>query len=221
MSATLNTAAATASSTASLLTGLGLGGSLIMAIGAQNAFVLRQGLRREHVAWVVALCVLLDAGLMAAGVGGLGAAVGRQPAWLDALALGGAAVLAWYGGSALRRAMKPQALQAQAEGAGRSVREVVLQALAISLLNPHVYLDTVVLVGAVGARQPAGMAVYFWAGASLASLLWFSGLGFGARWLSPVFARPQAWRVLDGVVALTMFAIAARLVAGVVSGGVV
>lgn len=212
MSSTLNVAVPAA--TTALLTGLGLGGSLIMAIGAQNAFVLRQGLRREHVGVVVALCVLLDTSLMAAGVAGLGAAIGQRPGWLDALALAGAAVLAWYGWQALRRAARPHRLLAQADGAARSRRQVALQTLSISLLNPHVYLDTVVLVGAVGARQPPGLGGWFWAGASLSSLLWFCALGFGARGLSPLFARPAAWRVLDAVVALTMFAIAARLVWG-------
>ncbi len=202
----------------SFITGLALGGSLIIAIGAQNAFVLRQGLRREHVAAVVAVCALLDILLMSAGVGGLGAAVGDHPRWLDAAALAGAAVLAAYGVAAFRRAARPQALQAAAAGQAQTWQRVVLQALGISLLNPHVYLDTVVLVGAIGARQPAQGQLPFLLGACTASVLWFTTLGFGARALSPLFARPGAWRVLDSVVGLTMWGIAASLAWGVWKG---
>lgn len=195
-------------------TGFGLSASLIVAIGAQNAFVLRQGIRREHVGPVVTVCALLDLLLMAAGVAGLGAVFIGRPGWLDALALAGAVLLAVYGLAAARRAWRPTAhaaLQAQAQGQPAARRDVVLQVLAISLLNPHVYLDTVVLVGAVGARQPAGTQGAFVAGAGLASALWFVLLGYGARVLSPWFARPAAWRVLDAVVALTMLALAFKL----------
>jgi L-lysine exporter family protein LysE/ArgO len=195
-------------------TGFGLSASLIVAIGAQNAYVLRQGIRREHVGPVVTVCALLDLLLMAAGVAGLGAVFIGRPGWLDALALAGAVLLAIYGLGAARRAWRPSAqaaLQAQAQGQPVARREVVLQVLAISLLNPHVYLDTVVLVGAVGARQAAGTQGAFVAGAGLASALWFVLLGYGARVLSPWFARPAAWRVLDAVVALTMLALAFKL----------
>jgi L-lysine exporter family protein LysE/ArgO len=198
-------------------TGLALGGSLIIAIGAQNAFVLRQGLRREHVAAVVAVCALLDIVLMSAGVGGLGALVGAHPRWLDVAALAGAAVLVAYGVAAFRRAARPQTLQAQANGSAQPLRRVLLQVLGISLLNPHVYLDTVVLVGAIGARQPAAGQLPFLLGACTASVLWFTTLGFGARALSPLFARPGAWRVLDVIVALTMWGIAAQLAWGVLT----
>ena len=198
-------------------TGFALGGSLIVAIGAQNAFVLRQGLRREHVAAVVAVCALLDIVLMSAGVGGLGALVGAHPGWLDAAALAGAVVLVAYGVAAFRRAARPQTLQAQASGTAQPLRRVLLQVLGISLLNPHVYLDTVVLVGAIGARQPAAGQLPFLLGACTASVLWFTTLGFGARALSPLFARPGAWRVLDVIVGLTMWGIAAQLAWGVLS----
>ncbi len=199
---------------AAAATGFGLSASLIVAIGAQNAFVLRQGIRREHVGPVVSVCALLDLLLMAAGVAGLGAVFTGRPGWLDALALAGALLLAVYGLGAARRAWRPPAqaaLQAQSQGQPVARREVVLQVLAISLLNPHVYLDTVVLVGAVGARQAAGTQGAFVVGAGLASALWFVLLGYGARVLSPWFARPAAWRVLDGVVALTMLALAFKL----------
>ena len=203
------------------VTGLTLSASLIVAIGAQNTFVLRQGLRREHVAAVVAVCALLDAALMAAGVAGLGALVGGHPGAMLALAVGGAAVLAFYAAAAFRRALRPHALTAAAAGQGASaapsVRRVVLQALGISLLNPHVYLDTVVLVGAVGARQAAGTQGAFWLGAAGASALWFVLLGFGARVLAPWFARPGAWRVLDAVVGLTMAWMAVKLAASAVA----
>ncbi len=203
-----------AATTHSFLTGLTLGGSLIVAIGAQNAFVLRQGLRREHVAAVVAVCTLLDIVLMAAGVSGVGAAAGQHPALLQAAALGGAAVLAWYGLAAFRRAAQPQALQAELSGAGQPAGRVILQALSISLLNPHVYLDTVVLVGSIGARQVAGTQLAFFLGASLASSLWFTALGFGARGLSPLFASPRAWRLLDALIGVTMWWIAFQLATG-------
>ena len=198
----------------SFITGLTLGASLIVAIGAQNAFVLRQGLRREHVAAVVSVCALLDIVLMAAGVSGLGAAVQAQPRLLEAATIGGALVLAWYALAAFRRALGPHALRADPAGASQPAGQVVLQALGISLLNPHVYLDTVVLVGAIGARQPAGTQGAFLVGASLASVLWFAALGFGARALSPLFARPAAWRVLDAAVGVTMGWIAFKLVTG-------
>lgn len=191
--------------------GLLLSASLIIAIGAQNTFVLRQGLRREHVAAVVALCALLDLALMTLGVSGLALSLGAHRAALDALALAGAAFLAWYGLRAARRALSTQALQAVAGGSAQPLSRVLAQTLAITLLNPHVYLDTVLLVGAVGAQQPAALRPAFLAGAGIASAGWFAALGFGARLLAPLFARPLAWRVLDALVALTMWGLAALL----------
>jgi L-lysine exporter family protein LysE/ArgO len=201
-------------SRSSFITGFTLGASLIVAIGAQNAFVLRQGLRREHVAAVVGVCALLDIGLMTAGVSGLGAVVRAHPLLLQAATVGGAVVLAWYGLAAFRRALGPHALLADASGASQSAGQVVLQVLSVSLLNPHVYLDTVVLVGAIGARQPAGTQGAFLVGASLASALWFAALGFDARVMSPLFARPVAWRVLDAAIGVTMGWIAFKLATG-------
>ena len=200
-----------AAATASLVTGLLLGGSLIIAIGAQNTFVLRQGIKREHVAVVVAVCAGLDITLMAAGVLGLGALVTGHPQLLDVAAIGGALVLACYGLMAFRRALHPGALQAAQAGLAQPLARVLAQTLSISLLNPHVYLDTVVLVGAVGARQPAGTQGAFLLGASLASVLWFALLGFGGRALAPLFTRPVAWRVLDVGVGVSMWWIAAGL----------
>ena len=197
---------------ASLITGLLLGASLIIAIGAQNTFVLRQGIRREHVGAVVAVCAGLDIALMSAGVLGMGALVTAHPQGLTVATLGGAAVLAWYGLAAFRRALHPDGLQAAGGGPALPLGRVLAQTLGISLLNPHVYLDTVVLVGAVGARQPAGTQGAFLLGAGLSSLLWFALLGFGGRALTPLFTRPAAWRVLDVAVGVSMGLIALRLV---------
>lgn len=193
------------------ITGFTLSLSLIVAIGAQNTHVLRQGLRREHVAAVVAVCALLDIALMTVGVSGLAASLGQYPRVLDALGLLGAAVLAVYGALALRRAVHPGSLQATGSGVAVPVGRMVAQTLSISLLNPHVYLDTVVLVGAVGAQQPLGTQGAFLLGAGVGSTLWFVGLGFGARVLTPLFAKPLAWRLLDLLVAGMMWSIATGL----------
>lgn len=193
------------------LTGLALGGSLIGAIGAQNAFVLRQGLLRAHVTLVVVLCILIDVALTAVGVGGLSASLGRNRLALEALAVAGACFLGWYGLGAARRACATQSLAAIPAGRAQSARNVVLQTLAVSLLNPHVYLDTVLLIGSVGVQQPAPLRPAFLAGVWTASLGWFTSLGFGSRLLAPVFARPIAWRLLDGLVAIVMWGIALTL----------
>ena len=193
------------------LTGAGLALSLIVAIGAQNAFVLRQGVRREQVGVVVAICALLDVLLMAAGVFGLGRLVATSPQLMTLVTWAGAAVLLVYAVMALRRAMVPGELHAAATTTPLTRRAAIAQTLAISLLNPHVYLDTVVLVGAVGARQPVGQQGAFLLGASAASVAWFVVLGLGARALTPLFARPAAWRVLDMGVALMMVAVAVSL----------
>ena len=192
--------------------GLALSLGLIVAIGAQNAFVLRQGLRREHVAPVVLFCALADALLITAGVMGMAQALGERPGPAKALALAGAAFLAWYGWQALLRARHASRLQAAEGGAGLSRGAALAQAAAFTLLNPHVYLDTVLLVGSIGAQQPAGLQGWFIAGSSIASLGWFTALGFGARWLAPLFARPRAWQVLDALIALTMWTMSALLV---------
>ncbi len=193
------------------LQGLALGFGLIVAIGAQNAFVLRQGLRREHVGAVVLFCALADAVLVTAGVMGMAQALQGHPGFARALALGGAVFLSAYGFQALRRSRRPQQLAA-AEGTGMTRAAALVQAAAFTLLNPHVYLDTVLLVGSIGAQQPALLRPWFAAGASAASLLWFGLLGFGARWLAPTFARPRAWQVLDALIGVTMFVLAALLV---------
>jgi L-lysine exporter family protein LysE/ArgO len=195
--------------------GLTLGLGLIVAIGAQNTFVLRQGLRREHVGSVVAWCALADAVLIAAGVLGMAQALGERPALARALALAGAVFLALYGLQALRRAQQSHRMQQPTMPDNRVVtsrRAVLGQAAAFTLLNPHVYLDTVLLVGSVGAQQPSAAQGWFVAGAGIASLGWFAALGYGARWLAPWFERPSAWRLLDSLVGLTMWVLAAMLI---------
>jgi L-lysine exporter family protein LysE/ArgO len=194
------------------LQGLLLGFGLIVAIGAQNAFVLRQGLLRQHVGSVVLFCALADALLISAGVLGMAQALGQSPNLARALALLGAVFLAVYGWRALQRARQPGRLQASEGGGYQSRGAVLAQAAAFTLLNPHVYLDTVLLVGSIGAQQPAVLRGWFVAGASTASLCWFGLLGFGSRWLAPLFARPRAWQVLDGLIGLTMFVLCAMLV---------
>ena len=184
---------------------------LIVAIGAQNAFVLRQGLLRAHVASVALFCAAADALLIAAGVLGMAQALGRSPGLARALAVAGALFLAAYGWRALQRARQPQRLQAAAGGAGLGRAAVLAQAAAFTLLNPHVYLDTVLLVGSIGAQQPAVLRGWFIAGACAASLGWFTLLGYGARWLAPWFSRPRAWQVLDGLIGVTMWVLAAWL----------
>jgi L-lysine exporter family protein LysE/ArgO len=202
---------------APLAAGFGLGASLIVAIGAQNAFVLRQGLRREHVGAVVLCCAAIDAALIIAGVAGLGAALGPHPALLRALSWLGAAVLAGYAVQAARRALRPGVLEAGG-GAPASRRTVLAQVAALSLLNPHVYLDTVLLIGSVGAQHPAATRPAFALGAAAASAVWFTLLGYGARAAAPLFAKPIAWRLLDAAVAATMATLAVLLATGRLGG---
>ncbi len=190
------------------------GGSLIVAIGAQNAYVLRQGLRCTHTSTVVAVCVISDVVLIAAGVAGVGSAVAHNPWMLKAVTWFGVAFLLWYAFGSLRRALQPAALTAGAESAAVEPRTAVLgRALALTWLNPHVYLDTVLLIGALAATQGThGGRWIFAAGAAAASLVWFTGLGYGARLLAPVLARPRAWQGLELFVAATMSLVAAKLV---------
>ncbi|MGN6828676.1 LysE/ArgO family amino acid transporter [Paucibacter sp. M5-1] len=203
---------------AALLQGLALSLGLIVAIGAQNAFVLRQGLRREHVGPVVLFCAAADALLIMAGVLGMAQALGERPGLARALALAGALFLAVYGALALRRARQSGQLRAAAGGEGLGRTAALAQAAAFTLLNPHVYLDTVLLVGSIGAQQPAELRAVFIAGAALASAIWFGLLGFGARWLAPWFARPRAWQVLDSLIGLTMWVLSALLLRHALAG---
>src|SRR5688572_9641062 len=197
--------------------GLALGLGLIVAIGAQNAFVLRQGLRLEHVAAAVAVCALSDIALIAAGVLGAVAALEQDPWLIPVVCIAGAAFLLCYGVLAARRALRPGALRPDATGARTGLAVTVGTCLALTWLNPHVYLDTVVLLGSMASTY-SEHRWQFAAGAAVGSAVWFTGLGYGARFLRPVFARPAAWRVLDGGIAVVMTALAVSLAVRGVSG---
>ncbi|WP_428030959.1 LysE/ArgO family amino acid transporter [Ancylobacter sp.] len=198
-------------------TGFLLSAALIIAIGAQNLFVLRQGLRREHVGAIVLFCGTADALLIGAGVAGVGAFLAALPQLTTLLALGGAGFLGWYGIAALRRMAAPDAM-AVSEARGMTLTRALMATAGFTLLNPHVYLDTVLLMGAAGSAQPEAARGFFVAGAALASFTWFAALGYGARLLRPLFARPAAWRVLDAGVGIVMLALAASLVARALGG---
>ena len=196
--------------TTSFVPGLLTGLSLIVAIGAQNAYVLRQGLRREHVGVVVAICSLSDLVLILAGVAGIGTIVERAPAALEVIRWLGVAFLTVYGLMSLWRARTPDALHAAtAEPASRA--RVAGRAVALTWLNPHVYLDTVLLLGGIAATHGDPGRWWFAAGASLASLVWFGALGYGARRLHGVLSSPRAWQVLEVLIGLTMLVIAVSL----------
>ena len=195
------------------LAGLGLGLSLIVAIGAQNAFVLRQGLLRQYVGPVVTVCAVSDLLLIAAGVAGIGAIVQHAPTALDVVRWLGVAFLTAYGVRSLWRARHAGSLQAATENEPR-LRGALVQAVALTWLNPHVYLDTVLLLGSIAAHHGPTGKWWFAVGAVLASVIWFTGLGYGARFLGPLLSRPRAWQVLDVLIGLTMLAIAIQLARG-------
>ncbi|WP_426245617.1 LysE/ArgO family amino acid transporter [Nocardioides sp. LHG3406-4] len=197
------------STTAGLITGL----TLIVAIGAQNAFVLRQGLAREHVGLVVAICAVADIALIAAGVAGIGAIIEHAGWAVTVVRWVGVAFLTWYGVSALLRARRAGALRA-ATAVTASRPRTAVRTLALTLLNPHVYLDTVLLLGSIAAHHGPTGRWWFALGACVASAAWFTGLGYGARAASRLFARPRAWQVLDVLIGLTMLAIAVTLARG-------
>lgn len=193
-----------------LLSGFLLGLSLIVAIGAQNAYILRQGLLRQHVFILCLICALSDALLIVAGVAGLGSLISQSPVLILVVTIGGAAFLFWYGYSAFRRAMHPDALQIK-NTAPVSLKAAIGTCLALTFLNPHVYLDTVVLLGSLSARYEGSARVAYAAGAVAASFIWFFALGYGARLLQPVFAKASAWRVLDCLIGFIMWAIGLSL----------
>ncbi|MCD6639941.1 MAG: LysE/ArgO family amino acid transporter [Nocardioides sp.] len=196
-----------------VLAGLATGLSLIIAIGAQNAYVLRQGLRRSHVGAVVAICAASDVVLILAGVTGIGAIVDRAPWAIEVVRWLGVAFLTWYGLSSLLRARHAGTLGADGQVAEER-RTAVVRAVALTWLNPHVYLDTVLLLGSIAGTHGASGRWWFALGACVGSVVWFTGLGFGARLLAPLLARPRAWQVLDVLIGLVMLAIAARLALG-------
>jgi L-lysine exporter family protein LysE/ArgO len=188
-----------------LLTGL----SLIMAIGAQNAFVIRQGLTRQHVFLVVAICALSDALLIFMGVAGLGALISGLPWLLEIVRWFGVGYLTWFGVKSLRSAFKAQSLDASGVQSG-NVKTVILSVLGFTFLNPHVYLDTVILLGSIG-NQFGQEKWWFALGGAVASVVWFSSIGFGAKAASRFMAKPIFWKVLDLVIAVIMFSIAIML----------
>jgi L-lysine exporter family protein LysE/ArgO len=191
-------------------TGFALSAALILAIGAQNLFVLRQALRREHIGAIVLFCGSADALLIAIGVAGVGALLSALPQLATLLTLAGAAFLGWYGIKAWQRMAAPGAM-AVASAGGLTLGRTLAATAGFTFLNPHVYLDTVMLMGTAGSAQPAALRPLFVAGAATASFAWFAALGYGARLLAPLFARPAAWRVLDALVGATMLVLAGSL----------
>ena len=208
--ATMTNAALTATSSTAFLQGFLMTAGLIIAIGAQNALVLRQGLMRQHIGPVVAMCTLSDWLLIALGVFGMGSVVQSSPMLLEAFRWGGVLFLLAYGFLAAQRAWRGGGASLRPAGAPSSLAATLGSALALTYLNPHVYLDTVVLLGTVGAQQGAARPA-FTVGAGLASMLWFSALGYGAAAASRWLARPAVWRAIDASVALVMWTVASQL----------
>jgi len=197
------------------LSGFALGASLIIAIGAQNAFILRQGLIRSHVFILCLICALSDALLIAAGVAGVGTIVAQSPTLIMVVTVGGAVFLAIYAFIAFRRALRPTAMAAGTPK-GLPLKTAVATCLAFTFLNPHVYLDTVVLLGSLSAAFEGSERAAYGAGAVVSSFVWFFALGYGARLLAPLFARPAAWRVLDVLIGLVMSLLSIGLIVSLV-----
>ncbi|EKU46759.1 LysE family transporter [Brevibacterium casei] len=195
-----------------LLTGLLAGWSLIIAVGPQNALVLRQGIRREHLGAVLTICIVADILLIGAGAVGIGAIVLLAPWALEVLRWLGVAYLLWFAFTSLRSARKAGGLKADAEA--RSLRGVIATTLALTFLNPGVYLDTVVMLGNLANQQGPGGVLPFTLGAMLGSVTWFLGIGLGARSASTYLARPRVWQVLDVVIAVVLVILAVRLALG-------
>lgn len=200
-----------------IATGFGFALSLIVAIGAQNAFVLRQGVMRSHVAPVIAICIGSDILLMSVGVAGFGVIVENAPWLVTAMRIFGGAFLIFYGLQAARRAMKPTAMSDGTPAVKKSLFPVLGATLAVTYLNPHVYLDTVVLLGSL-ANSYGSQKWLFGIGCMLATTVWFTLLGYGSRYLAPLFAKPKAWQFLDLGIALIMFVIAINIITPLVTG---
>ena len=196
----------------SYATGFGLGGGLIIAIGAQNAFVLGQGLRRNHPMLVAFVCALCDGVLIAAGVAGLGSLVAAYPILTKIAAWGGGAFLIWYGLGAFRRLFETETLSEE-HIAKTGWKAVLSTTLAVTLLNPHVYLDTVVMLGGIGGQYPADERLGFALGAMSASFVWFFAIALGASWLAPYVARPITWKIVDALTCIVMWLVAYHLLA--------
>lgn len=196
---------------APFIEGCGTGAGLIIAIGAQNAFVLKQGILKNYVFPTVFLCAIIDAMLISLGVGGFGAILTSNTFLLDLARWGGAAFLLYYGFRSFRAVFRSESLKIDVSSERPGLKMSILTVLALSLLNPHVYLDTVVLLGSIGAQFPAHERLYFSFGAILASFVWFFVLGYGARYLAPLFQKPLAWKILDFFIGCVMWAIAFSL----------
>jgi L-lysine exporter family protein LysE/ArgO len=194
------------------INGFFLGASLIIAIGAQNAFILRQGLLRQHVFILCLICALADALLIALGVAGLGTLISGSPNLIAVATWGGALFLFVYAIIAFRRALHPVAMETRGSGEG-DLKTAIATCLAFTFLNPHVYLDTVVLLGSLSSAYAGQARVAYGAGAMLASFTWFFALGYGARLLQPVFEKPAAWRILDFLIGCVMALIGLSLLA--------
>jgi L-lysine exporter family protein LysE/ArgO len=190
--------------------GFGMGGGLIIAIGAQNAFVLSQGVRRNYPLSIALVCACCDSVFILLGITGVGSAVAANPLLGQLTVWGGALFLLWYGAIACRSAWQGGTLQTNV-AQKTTFRAVMTATLAITLLNPHVYLDTMVLLGGISGQFPDSQRLLFGAGAITASFLWFFSLSLGAGMLAPIFRKKSAWRILDGVVCLTMWGIAVSL----------
>ncbi len=195
------------------LTGLLLGGSLIIAIGAQNAYVLKQGLLKSHVFIICLICALSDAILIAIGTSGVGKIVENHPEWLRTITWFGAIYLIIFGLSSIRAAINNKTLEAASQDSKQNTKTVISTVLALTFLNPHVYLDTVLLIGSIASPYSDTERFFFTLGAISASFIWFFSLGYGARLLLPVFSKPSAWKILNIVIALVMWWIAYQLIA--------
>ncbi|MTI11195.1 LysE/ArgO family amino acid transporter [Curvivirga aplysinae] len=195
------------------LQGFLLGAGLIIAIGAQNAFILKQGLKREYVFALSTFCFLSDALLIIAGIAGMGTLVSSNPTFTKIAAIGGALFLIWFGFNSFRSAFKGESLSASKESSPKSLWKAVALVAALTWLNPHVYLDTVVMLGSIAGQYPADERIYFAGGAVFASMAWFYTLGYGAAWLAPIFAKPMSWKILDFSIGIVMWLIAYSLIA--------
>ena len=191
--------------------GFGMGGGLIVAIGAQNAYVLSQAVRRNYLLVIPLICIVCDALLITVGISGVGTAVAASPRLAGLATWGGAAFLVWYGARAFISALRGGSLEAD-RAAAPTLKAAVAATLAVTLLNPHVYLDTVILLGSVSGQYNQTGRVLFGTGAVTASILWFFSLSFGGQLLAPLFRRPVAWRILDGLVCAVMWTIALSLI---------
>jgi L-lysine exporter family protein LysE/ArgO len=195
----------------SYLEGCATGAGLIIAIGAQNAFVLKQGILKNHVFVTALICSLIDAILISIGVGGFGALLATNVLLLSLAKWGGAAFLIYYGFRSFRAVFKSESLHLEKGPERPDLKVTILTAFVLSLLNPHVYLDTVILLGSIGAQFPGSQRLFFALGAMTASFVWFFVVGYGARYLAPLFQKPLAWKILDFLIGCVMWTIAFSL----------